>query len=223
LTAIAIDDGKDSNHFETHEVHSRPVQKLREPSSIYNGIGAIAYDVVDHPMGAPLSITVRRAKASDLDGFEANVQSVADEGRYIWTERVTERERAMHRSLFKDRGCLALVAEVRRGKERRLVGSLTMTRYGQAVKKSQHVRVLGMLVIDGYREMGIGSRMMETALDWARKKRGVEKVVLGVFSNNRRALRLYEKFGFKVEGVRKDHYYIGGEREDEIDMALFVK
>ena len=46
---------------------------------------------------------------------------------------------------------------------------------------------------------------------------------MGVFSNNRRAFRLYEKFGFKVEGVRKRHYYIAGKPEDEIDMALFVK
>jgi RimJ/RimL family protein N-acetyltransferase len=48
-------------------------------------------------------------------------------------------------------------------------------------------------------------------------------VVLGVFSENKRAFRLYEKFGFEVEGVRKRHYYIAGKHEDEIDMALFVK
>jgi ribosomal protein S18 acetylase RimI-like enzyme len=48
-------------------------------------------------------------------------------------------------------------------------------------------------------------------------------VALGVFSKNKRAFRLYEKFGFKVEGVRKKHYYIEGKHEDEIDMALFVK
>ena len=87
----------------------------------------------------------------------------------------------------------------------------------------EHVRVLGMLVVDGYRGMGVGTRLMEYALRWARAKKGVEKVVLGVFSDNQRALRLYEKFGFEVEGVRKKHYYIAGEPEDEIDMALFVK
>lgn len=151
------------------------------------------------------------------------MQLVADEGRYIWVEKVTEETKAMLKRMVEDEGCLALVAEVGRGRRRKVVGGLTLGRYGQTVSKSRHVRVLSMLIVEGYREMGIGSRLMERALDWSRKEPGVEKVILGVFSNNERALRLYQKFGFEVEGVRRDHYYIDGRREDEVDMALFVK
>lgn len=169
-------------------------------------------------------VNVRRATARDVEQIAANIQSVADEGRYIWTEKVTEEwKRFLRKTLIKDKGCLVIVAEVGRGRGKRLVGDLTMTRYGQTIKKSQHVRVLAMLLVDGYRERGIGAKMMDYALRWAREQPGVEKVVLGVFSNNERAFRLYEKFGFKVEGVRKRHYYIRGKPEDEIDMALFVK
>jgi RimJ/RimL family protein N-acetyltransferase len=169
-------------------------------------------------------VTVRRATARDVEQIAANTQSVADEGRYIWTEKVTEEwKEFLRKKLIKDRGCLVVVAEVGRGRGRKVVGDLTMTRYGQTIRKSQHVRVLAMLIVEGYREMGIGSRMMDYALKWARGQPGVEKVVLGVFSNNERALRLYEKFGFEVEGVRRKHYYIDGKHEDEVDMALFVK
>ena len=45
----------------------------------------------------------------------------------------------------------------------------------------RHVRELGMLVIDGYREMGVGGALMDYALDWAKRQKGVEKVVLGCF------------------------------------------
>ena len=173
--------------------------------------------------GRKLSVKIRKARASDLDAFMANIQSVADEGRYIFTERVAKRERELYKRLFRDKGCLVLVAEAGTGQERKLVGSLTMTLYGQKIKKSRHVRVLAMLLIKGYREMGIGTKLMGVALEWANRQPLVEKVVLGVFSNNKRAFGLYEKFGFKVEGVRKDHYYIDGRHEDEIDMALFVK
>jgi len=167
--------------------------------------------------------TVRKATALNVERIAANTQAVADEGRYIWTEKVSEEWKGfLGKTLTKDKGCLVIVAEVGKGRGRKLVGDLTMTRYGQTIRKSQHVRVLAMLVVDGYREMGIGSKMMNYALTWARGEPGVEKVVLGVFSNNR-AFKLYEKFGFKVEGVRKDHYYIAGKHEDEIDMALFVK
>jgi RimJ/RimL family protein N-acetyltransferase len=167
-------------------------------------------------------VKVRKARAADLEQFAKIVQSVADEGRYIFTERVTEERKESMGKLFKDRGCLVIVAEVVEGGKRKLVGNLTLTRYGD-VEKSKHVRVLGMLVVDGYRGTGIGTKLIAYALGWAREQKGVEKLSLGVFSNNERAFRLYEKFGFKVEGVRKKHYYIAGKHEDEIDMALFLK
>jgi RimJ/RimL family protein N-acetyltransferase len=169
-------------------------------------------------------VKIRRATARDVEQMAANIQSVADEGRYVWTEKVTDEwKEFLRKRLIKDKGCLVIVAEVGKGRGKRLVGDLTMTRYGQTIRKSQHVRVLGMLIVEGYRERGIGSKMMDYALGWARAQPGVEKVVLGVFSNNKRAWHLYEKFGFVVEGVRKDHYYIDGKHEDEVDMALFVK
>lgn len=132
-----------------------------------------------------------------------------------------ERKKSMGK-LFKDKDCLAIVAEVGAGEGRRIVGSLTLTRYGD-VKKARHVRVLGMLVVRGYRGLGTGKKVMARALEWAKAQDEVEKVILGVFSNNRRALRLYEKFGFEVEGVKKRQYYIAGKHADEIEMALFFR
>jgi RimJ/RimL family protein N-acetyltransferase len=167
-------------------------------------------------------VRVRRATVGDLERFAENVQSVADERRYIFTEEVsTERKKSMGK-LFADRSCLVIVAEVGAGRARKIVGSLTLERYGN-VEKTRHVRVLGMLVVRGYRGLGIGTKLMVHALEWAKSQNDLEKIVLGVFSNNRRALRLYEKFGFKVEGVKKRHYYIAGKPADEIDMALFLR
>lgn len=170
----------------------------------------------------PLRVRIRRATARDLEEFAENVQSVADEGIYLFTERVTEQRKESMRRLFEDKGCLALVAEVRTGKHGKLVGNLTLARYGD-VEKARHVRVLGMLVIQGYRGLGIGTKLIERGLEWARSWRDVEKIALGVFSDNRSAFRLYQKFGFKVEGVKKRHYYIAGKPADEIEMALFFK
>lgn len=47
--------------------------------------------------------------------------------------------------------------------------------------------------------------------------RGVE---LGVFANNVRACRLYEKMGFIVEGVRSKRVKVDGRYRDEVLMAL---
>ncbi|HVC27562.1 MAG TPA: GNAT family N-acetyltransferase [Nitrososphaerales archaeon] len=167
-------------------------------------------------------VKVRKARAGDLEQYAKNVQSVADEGGYIFVERVTEERKKSMGKLFKDKACLVIVAEVVEGGGRKLVGSLTLARYGDA-EKTRHVRALGMLVVRGYRGRGIGTKLMGYALEWARAKKGVEKVSLGVFSNNKRAFSLYERFGFKVEGVRRKQCHIAGKHEDEIDMALFVK
>lgn len=171
---------------------------------------------------AGIEVRVRRATPRDLEGYARVVQSVAAEGRYLFIERVTEKKRRSMAELLKDRACLVLAAEARERGRWKMVGSLALSRYGDA-SKSGHVRVLAMMVVDGYRGMGIGKRLMEEGLEWARAAEGVEKVALGVFSNNGRAYRLYESFGFKVEGVRRRHYYIMGKPEDEVDMALFVK
>lgn len=204
-----------------------------EPRSVFNTIGAIAYErrarntsgescrLSKAKMPGP-EVKVRRAREGDLEQFAKNVQSVADEGRYIFVEEVTEERKKSMGRLFKDKSCLVLVAEVGAGKARKIVGSLTLERYGN-VEKTRHVRVLGMLVVKGYRGMGIGTKLIAYALGWAKSQKDVEKVVLGVFSNNERAFRLYEKFGFGVEGVKKKHYYIAGRPADEIDMALFLK
>jgi len=168
------------------------------------------------------AINIRKATARDLEQFAKNVQSVADEGRYLFVEEVTEERKKSMGRLFRKKDCLVLVAEVGKGKSRRQVGSVTLSRYGDA-NKSGHIRVLGMLVIKGYRGRGIGTELIARALDWARSQKKVEKVCLGVFSGNQNAFRLYQKFGFQVEGVKKRQYYIEGKPEDEIEMALFVK
>jgi len=169
-----------------------------------------------------MTVRIRRATDRDLEEYAKNIQAVADEGRYLFTEGVSEERKKSMGKLFKDRSCLAIVAEVGTGRERKIVGSLTLERYG-SVRKTRHVRVLGMLVIEGYRGRGIGTKLVAHALEWAKKRKEVEKVALGVFSNNERAFRLYEKFGFEVEGVKRKQYHIAGKHEDEIDMALFVK
>ena len=38
------------------------------------------------------------------------------------------------------------------------------------------------------------------------KKRGTTRLILEVRASNEPAIRLYEKFGFKIQGVRKNFY-----------------
>jgi putative acetyltransferase len=68
------------------------------------------------------------------------------------------------------------------------------------------------------RRRGIGRALLVAAVDWARAA-GVTKLELHVFPWNEPAIRLYERFGFEREGVRRGHYLRDGEEVDAILMA----
>lgn len=60
---------------------------------------------------------------------------------------------------------------------------------------------LGIAVADGYRGKGLGGRLMRVLMDEARRRRK-RKVSLIVVQDNRRAVALYERFGFRISGER---------------------
>jgi ribosomal protein S18 acetylase RimI-like enzyme len=65
-----------------------------------------------------------------------------------------------------------------------------------------HVGELGMGVRKDLRGQGIGTRLLDATLARVRAC-GLERVELEVYSLNEPAIRLYEKRGFVVEGVKK--------------------
>lgn len=83
---------------------------------------------------------------------------------------------------------------------------------------SRHVADLGIMVAISHRGQGIGHALLDQAVAWARDV-GVSKIELHVFPWNEPAIRLYEKFGFEREGLRKRHYRRGNEYVDAILMA----
>ncbi len=63
-----------------------------------------------------------------------------------------------------------------------------------------HVFQLNIVVHPGHTDRGLGSTLMSTVLGWAQQSPQVLKVELLVRASNARALHLYRKFGFVVEG-----------------------
>ncbi len=77
---------------------------------------------------------------------------------------------------------------------------------------------VGIVVKNGFRGMGIGTRIMQTIVKFARK-RGLRVLVLSVFATNERAIHVYKKVGFVSCGrVPRKHFH-KGRYVDEIIMA----
>jgi RimJ/RimL family protein N-acetyltransferase len=81
---------------------------------------------------------------------------------------------------------------------------------------------LGMAVALPWRGRGVGTALLEAAIEWAREQ-GLHKLSLSVFPHNAAAIALYRRFGFVEEGRRIKHFRrASGELWDAIDMGLLL-
>lgn len=67
---------------------------------------------------------------------------------------------------------------------------------------------------------GVGSWAVYETIKFAFEEINLHRVELEVFSFNKRAKRVYEKVGFKVEGIKKDAILDGNKYADIIMMAI---
>jgi RimJ/RimL family protein N-acetyltransferase len=81
---------------------------------------------------------------------------------------------------------------------------------------------LGMAVDAGWRGRGVGSALVQAAIDWARGA-GLHKLCLEVFPHNAAGIALYRRAGFAEEGCRVGQYRrASGELWDAIVMGLVL-
>ncbi|HEX6490248.1 MAG TPA: GNAT family N-acetyltransferase [Gaiellaceae bacterium] len=161
-------------------------------------------------------VIIRRARPADASALVELGRAVGaePEGWLItagdWRGRGDERRylRAVRRSSQ----AAVFVAE----SDGEIVGRLSLVRDSHPA--SPHVADLGLMVAAGHRRRGIGRALLEQAVEWAKEER-IEKLELHVFPHNEPAIRLYERFGFEREGVRRGHYRRGGELLDAVLMA----
>ena len=88
--------------------------------------------------------------------------------------------------------------------------------------KYRHRAVMGISVRKEYWGCGLGSYLMQLAIDQTRTN-GFEQLELGVYSDNTRAIHLYEKVGFVRCGIQPRAFKLkDGTYRDEIMMVKML-
>jgi len=87
----------------------------------------------------------------------------------------------------------------------------------------RHSAALGIAVAREWRNKGIGSELMQRVIEWAKTEGDLQRVELNVFSTNAPAIRMYERFGFLIEGRRKSAVRVGNELIDDLLMAYVIE
>ncbi len=164
-------------------------------------------------------VIVRPAHPADAEGLAKLGQAVGSEpeGWLVSTNgwRDASDERRYLRAIRRYPNAAVYVAE----EDGLIVGRLSIARDQHPA--SRHVADLGLMVAAAHRRRGVGTALLEAAVEWARQA-GVRKLELHVFPWNKAAIALYDRFGFVREGYRRGHYRRGDEYVDAILMAYDV-
>lgn len=88
-------------------------------------------------------------------------------------------------------------------------------------RRMSHRAELGITVLMSEWGKGLGNRLMETVIEYA-KNSGIEIIELAVRSDNERAIRLYNKHGFESIGEYKSYFKIDEKYADFKLMNLYL-
>ncbi len=88
------------------------------------------------------------------------------------------------------------------------------------VKAVHKLHVWGVYVTPAHRGSGLGQKLLQTVIDYARTVPGVDWLQLGVSASTPTAQRLYERVGFVRWGTEPEALSHEGRRADEHFMAL---
>ena len=108
---------------------------------------------------------------------------------------------------------LPLVAE----RDGRIVGSAGLHPMSQL--RRRHVALLGISVAREAQGQGVGRALMQALCDYADGWAQILRIELSVFTDNERALALYRRFGFRVEGTHRGFALRDGVYADVHAMA----
>jgi L-phenylalanine/L-methionine N-acetyltransferase len=169
--------------------------------------------VVAREEGSLGKVTVRHAEVGDAEAFHRIMTAprvVA--GTLQLPLQTVERTRKFLAE--PPDGSYVLVAVA----EGEVIGNLDLRTHPDSPRRS-HVGEIGMAVHDDWQGKGIGTALMEAALDLADNWLNLERIELNVYTDNAAGRALYEKFGFEIEGTHRRYAFREGQYVDAYSMA----
>jgi putative acetyltransferase len=160
-------------------------------------------------------LLVRRARPADAAGF---AKMMGDPEVYAKLMQLPMPTEDMWRARIEDmaapnRTDLQLVAE-RAGQ---LVGSAGL--HPSQTLRRRHTALLGISVLAPAQGQGVGRALMQALCDYADGWAQLLRIELTVFTDNHRAIALYQRFGFRHEGTHRAYALRHGVYADVHCMA----
>jgi ribosomal protein S18 acetylase RimI-like enzyme len=160
--------------------------------------------------GSAMRVVIRAARAED----DAALQRV---DAATWSSAVSPVPPPQQGRSFFDStaGDEVLAAEL--GSE--IVGYVKLGGFYKIDASSHVVELKGLAVDPDHQRSGIGTALVQAAIGAARRRKA-RRIVLRVLASNPTARRLYERCGFKVEGILREQFLLNDRYVDDVFMAL---
>lgn len=100
----------------------------------------------------------------------------------------------------------------------RIAGFAGLHAAGKSPRRA-HVMHLGITVAGEWQGKGVGRRLMKELVELADNWLNVFRIELTVFTYNERAIALYRRFGFEIEGTHRAYALRDGRYADTYSMA----
>lgn len=165
-------------------------------------------------------ISIRKIRETDAKSFLELCRKLDDETEFMMLEpgerQISVEEQIQHiKQILQRDNQIILVAE----SENELVGYLAA--YGGDFQRNRHSAHIIVGILQDFTGQGIGKTFFSELERWA-KLNSIYRLELTVMSHNERAVNLYRKMGFEIEGVKKDSLLVNEEFVDEYYMAKLL-
>ncbi len=167
-----------------------------------------------------MDIIIRRAEVSDAEDLIEYINKVGGEtdnlsyGADTFKISIKKEERFIERFCRGERDIMLIALD---GEKIVANASLEASR----ARRYSHRSELSITVLKEYWSMGIGSRLMEEMISFARAV-GTEIIYLEARADNERAISLYKKLGFEENCKFEKFFKIGDKYFDAVLMTLYL-
>ena len=160
-----------------------------------------------------MTITIRRAEPGDCEAVHKifcgpkavwGTLQIPFPSVEMWRKRLTDPEEGLYPFV----ACI----------DDEVVGQSGLHTFPNRPRR-RHVGQLGMAVRDDWQGRGVGTALMQAMIDLADQWLNLARLELDVYTDNEPALKLYQKFGFTIEGTAINYAFRDGRFVDVYLMA----
>jgi len=183
------------------------------------GIGMSGYPMKKVTLKNGSELLIRKATAEDAEQMAQFKMYISGESDFLSfgeneIEITAETERRIIQAENTTDNSVIIIALI----DDEIAGFVTFK--GGAKIRKRHAGEMGISVRKKYWGLGIGSLLLKVIIDWAKGTQVIRKMDLLTRADNEKAMKLYEKYGFKKEGILTRDMCVNGVFYDSVSMGL---